>query len=593
VLFRTDGTPVAIADAQGRGAALTLLKRLAVVGLCLAAVYAPSSVLAQAQQTLPTRDELTGPAEIEPPRSTRLQVDGDIERAPCPLADPAYARITVDIDRAAFVGLKGMTEAEIEPLYRPYIGQARSVSDLCEIRDAVATALRRRGYLAAVQIPAQEIDGGEVRFEVLYARLTAIRVRGDAGRSERQIAALLQQLTKDEVFNQRTAERYLLLSRDLPGLDVRLTLKPTGRPGEVLGEVTVIRQLVEADFNLQNLGAEDTGRFGAQARVRFNGLTGMGDQTTVALYSTTDIEEQQVLQLGHEFRLGADGLEIAARLTHAWTEPDLAPSEDLLQARTLFGNIAARYPFLRTQNQNLFGSVGLDYVDQSVEFDGFEIAEDRLRVAYVRLDGDLLDARSDVAPRWRLNWSAELRKGLGVFDASPAPGSTSTGTPSSRADGVPDALVARASATADVILSPHLTLTASALAQASESALLSFEELSFGSYTIGRGYDPGVLLGDDGAGLSLELRLDRLTPFRGVAFQPFVFVEAAKVWNRDSEPDDLASAGLGVRASFADRFRLDVAVAFPTAAAGLQTEREDPRLLLSFTTRLWPWSLNR
>ena len=563
------------------------------MGACLAALFAPSISLAQTGQALPTRDELTSATEIEPPRTTRLRVDGDIERAPCPLADPAYAQIRVNIDRAVFSGLKGMTEAEIEPLYRPYLGRDRPVGDLCEIRDVVATALRRRGYLAAVQVPAQEIDGGEVRFEVLYARLTAIRVRGDAGRSERQIAALLQQLTKDEVFNQRAAERYLLLSRDLPGLDVRLTLKPTGRPGEVLGEVTVIRLPVEADFNLQNMGAEDTGRFGAQARVRFNGLTGMGDQTTLALYSTTDIEEQQVLQLGHEFRLGADGLEVAARLTHAWTEPDLAPSEDLLQARTLFGNIAARYPFLRTQNRNLFGSIGLDYVDQSVEFDGFDIAEDRLRVAYVRLDGDLLDARSDIAPRWRLSWSAELRKGLGIFDASPAPGSGSAGVPTSRADGVPDAVVARTSATADVVLGSHLTLTASALAQVSDSPLLSFEELSFGNYTIGRGYDPGVLLGDDGAGLSLELRLDRLRPFRGVAFQPFVFVEAAKVWNRGAESDDLASAGLGVRASFADRFRLDLAVAFPASAAGLQTEREDPRLLLSFTSRLWPWSLNR
>ncbi len=547
---------------------------------------------ARAQATpLPSRDQLTGPQQ-QPPPPSRLSVSDEIERAPCPLADPAYAAIRTDIRTVTLNGLIGLPPEEAQRLYRPYLGEDRPVSDLCEIRDAVATALRRKGYLAAVQIPTQEIDDGEVRFEILYARLTAIRVRGDAGRSERMIADYLQRLTEDEVFNQRRAERYLLLARDLPGLDVRLTLKPTGRPGEVLGEVTVARTPLEADFNLQNLSAEDTGRFGGQLRGRLNGLTGMGDQTTLALFSTTDASEQQVVQLGHSMRLGSEGLELSGRLTQAWTQPDLDPSPDLLEADTLFGNLEARYPLLRSQTRNVYGSLGLDYVDQTVEFDGFEIAEDRLRVFYARLDGDLLDARSDVAPRWRVIWSAEARKGFDVFDASPSPDAAGPrGTPTSRFDGDPEGMLVRGSASADIILTDNLTLALSALAQVASDPLLSFEEFSAGNYTIGRGYDPGLLLGDDGAAVSVELRLDRLTPWRGLSFQPFVFVDAAQVWNKDAGSEELLSVGVGVRASFADRFRLDLALAAPTAAAGLQTERDDPRLLMSFTTRLWPWSL--
>lgn len=571
---------------------MRLYKQSVMAALCLLA--SAGSAFAQANQGLPSRDELTRPLEDDRPRPSQLQVETMIEREPCPLADPAYANIRVDIDRASFGGLKGMTLSEVETLYRPYLGQGRALGDLCEIRDAVATALRQRGYLAVVQIPPQEIDTGEVRFEILYARLTSVRVRGQVGRSEQQIAAYLKQLTSEEVFNQRTAERYLLLARDMPGLDVRLTLKPTGRLGEVMGEVTVSRTPVEADFNLQNLSAEDTGRVGAQARVRFNDLTGRGDQTTLAVFSTTDVREQQVLQLGHEFRLGDDGLQFAARLTRAWTQPDLAPSDDLLEANTLFLNFEARYPFIRSQTRSLFGSIGLDYVNQTVDFDGFDIAEDKLRVAYVRLDGDLLDTRSDIAPRWRLNWTAEARTGLDIADATRPPrGFNLAATPPSRADGNPEAVVVRAAATADVVLSPNLTLFASTMGQVSSDALLSFEEFSAGNYNIGRGYDPGLLLGDSGAALSLELRLDRLAPWQGVTLQPFVFVDAAKVWNRNADADTLLSAGVGARAAFANRFRLDLALAVPTRAAGLQTEREDPRLLLSFTTRLWPWSLNR
>jgi hypothetical protein len=62
------------------------------------------------------------------------------------------------------------------------------------------------------------------------AKLVSIRVRGDAGRSERIIARYLEKLTRQEVFNRDEAERYLLLAGDLPGFDVRLALRrPAGR----------------------------------------------------------------------------------------------------------------------------------------------------------------------------------------------------------------------------------------------------------------------------------------------------------------------------------------------------------------------------
>ena len=35
-------------------------------------------------------------------------------------------------------------------------------------------------------------------------------------------------MTKDEIFDRRRAERYLLLARDLPGYNVQLVLKPAG-----------------------------------------------------------------------------------------------------------------------------------------------------------------------------------------------------------------------------------------------------------------------------------------------------------------------------------------------------------------------------
>ena len=49
------------------------------------------------------------------------------------------------------------------------------------------TILRDRGYIAAVEVPEQRIADGVVRFRVLMARLTQVRVRGNATGAERTI----------------------------------------------------------------------------------------------------------------------------------------------------------------------------------------------------------------------------------------------------------------------------------------------------------------------------------------------------------------------------------------------------------------------
>ena len=136
---------------------------------------------------------------------------------------------------------------------------------LCEIRDAAATILRNKGYLAAVQVPTQRIETGVVRMETLFARITTVRARGQTGGAEAKLAGYLSKLTEDEIFDRNRAERYLLLARDLPGYNVQLTLKPAGTgPGELIGEVSVIRRAFSLDATVQNLAARQTGRWGGQ-----------------------------------------------------------------------------------------------------------------------------------------------------------------------------------------------------------------------------------------------------------------------------------------------------------------------------------------
>jgi hemolysin activation/secretion protein len=554
----------------------------------------------------PTREEIDPTRRRTDVAPSRLQVEGDIERSPCALADPAYAQVMVPITDVQFGNLGDIPASLLRPAYARYLGSKQPVAALCDIRDAAATILRREGYLAAVQVPAQRIENGVVKFEVLLAKLVAVRVRGDAGANEAQIARYLNHIATGGVFNRFQAERYLLLARDMPGMDVRLALKPSGgAPGEMVGEISVRRRVVEADFSAQNLAPGETGPLAGQLRLQLNGLLGRGDRTYVALNSSAQTREQQVLQLGHDLAIGGNGLRLGGRFTYAWTRPDLGPAVPNVVSRTLFANLEASYPLKRGQAASLLGAMGLDFVNQRVRFNGNPLSQDRVRVAYLRLDGERVDLSGrgpGGASRYRFAGSLELRQGLSIFDASrdclanPVACAAPGVVPPSLIGGSPSATVLRASGLAEYRFGKKLTVSVSPRGQIASGGVFGFERFALGNYTVGRGYDPGTLTGDDGVAVAGEIRHDplRLSQKARLALQPYAFVDAGWVWSRNlpkgsANPLNLVSAGAGTRLFWSDRARLDLSGAVALKDAG-PVKAGDVRVLFTLSTRLIPWS---
>jgi hemolysin activation/secretion protein len=441
------------------------------------------------------------------------------------------------------------------------------------------------------------------------AKLIALRVRGEAGRNERLIARYLEHLTQQEVFNRNEAERFLLLAGDLPGTNVRLALRPAGTvPGEVVGEITVVRLPGQLDANVQNYGSPAVGRAGDLVRGQLFGLTGLGDRTLLAFYTTADFDEQQTLQVAHDFRLGGEGLQVGGQLTYAWAHPDIGDPAIDLRSRTLFATLEAHYPLIRTQRLSLRAGGGLDVIDQTVEFNGLGLSEERLRILFARLGFDA-SSRQRIGgsiigdPVWRMQGVTELRQGIAALGASEGCNASFTNciapgvVPPSRLEGDPAATVLRAQVSGEYRPIANFSLFAAVTAQHSSSPLFAFEEFSAGNYTVGRGYDPAVMVGDHGAGIQAEVRFGRLVPQspNDLAIQPYLFFDAAWVRNEDrlfvvGGKEELQSAGAGIRAVLGNTAQVDLTFAVPLSRAGFLTETPDPRLLFSFTTRLWPWS---
>lgn len=564
--------------------------------LLATSILSPGLAWSQSGVGVPTRDELQAVGEEQREERPQLDISGGIERSPCALADPAYSDVQVTISNVVFNNLRGASIAEMEPAWRPFAGRPQPVSVICEIRDAAATILRNKGYLAAVQVPAQRIEGGEVRLETLYARVTAIRAQGETRGAEQKLEEYLSKLTEDEIFDRDTAERYLLLARDLPGYNVQLTLRPAGTgPGELIGEVAVLRRPYAIDVTVQNYAARATGPWGGQIRAQIFGLTGLGDATSLSLYSTAELGEQTILQVGHEFRSGSEGLVVDGEFTYAWTRPDLGGGNDDLKAETLYASLGLRYPIKRSQGSNFWVGAGMDYVDQDVRLITL-LSRDHLRVAWVRAQLDAVDLRRR-RPRWRAGGLVEFRQGLDIFGASERCESFCVGqTPLSRSDGVPTATVLRAAGEAEFALGRDVAFALMPRGQYAFRPLLSFEEFTAGNYTVGRGYDPGILIGDSGVGVSAELRGPRIQPFKRFEgrIQPYLFGDVAWVWNANDDlgAQRISSVGGGVRGELGDRFRLDATLAVPLEKAPIQEKRGDVRFLVTLTTRLLPWRRN-
>ncbi len=557
----------------------------------------------------PTREEITRQQTKQPEiRAPKVEVQGAVERSPCALDGPEFATVRLQVQRVEFDGLKGMTAADLAPAYQSYVGRDEPISVVCEIRDRAATMLRNAGYVAAVQVPEQRIADGIIHFNVLMAHLTQVRVRGDASGAERLIAGYMDQLTGEEVFNKFQAERYLLLASDIPGYSVRLTLHPAGTtPGQVIGDVTVQRTPVYVDANVQNSGSRALGRWGGLVRGQFYGLTGLGDRTTITAFTTSDLKEQQTVQLGHDFRIGPEGLSISDLFTYAWARPSIPNAK--VRANTLLNTFEIGYPFLRKLTQSIRGSVGMDFVNQDVKLDGIDLTQDRLRVAFARLGVD--SSSSDFSrqgtslaePFWRFAAQFEMRKGVSIFGASKYCGPTGSRClgigeiPPSRLEGRSTAFVLRANAFGELRPVPNISFALNARAQTAWKPLLSFEEYSAGNYTVGRGYDPGTLIGDRGFGTQVEIRFGSLVQRseKKPAIEAYAFWDYARISNLDKltildQSNHLNSVGGGARIGFGG-FALDAALAFPLTRVGLFNEKPGPRLLVSLSSRLWPWRI--
>jgi hemolysin activation/secretion protein len=546
---------------------------------------------------LPSRAQVEQPApQVTDRRTPRVDVRDALPTPPCALATSPL-KVTITSVRYVAAGRETMpaqVAAILAKLPAPPPGE-QPLAAVCAIRDAANAALVRVGLVASVQVPPQQIRDGVLTLSVVLARIVEVRIHGEAGRYRPVLADAIARLRALDPLNERDAERLLLLTGDVPGLDIQLALRPAGgQPGDVIGELAVVTQRSSIIANVQNYGSDSLGRETGYARIDLNAVFAAGDTLFVGGSTTAQLREQQVAQIGYRAILDAGGLSAGPRLTYAWSKPDIGTLD--LRSRSIIAGFDITQPIIRSVRSNLSATIGFEAIEQQIRiYDaaGFSpLNLDRLREAYLRIDGRLSERGSDGLDSVSIGGGLEIRRGLDIFDASQRGVLTPAGYAPSRFEGDPEATILRGTVSMLGRADRTVSVAHTVLAQWANHPLLNFDEQALGNLTVGLGYDPGSNSADRFVGVHSEARLD-FSILPKVAVQLFGFVDNVWLWNLDafSTENDrhLRSVGGGLRTRLPGPMLLELTYARPLdRALSINRTRASDRVLVSLTTQLNP-----
>jgi hemolysin activation/secretion protein len=379
-------------------------------------------------------------------------------------------------------------------------------------------------------------------------------------------------------FDLDTAQRYLLLANDVPGVHVTAALRPSveGR-GAVDMDIQVSRDPVDYVVSVQNSGSRSLGRWSGLGRVDLNSFTPLGERTTLILYSTLFDDEQQVIQGIEELHIGSSGLSGKLSAAYGVTHPGdtLKPLD--LHGKSLVLTGELDYPLVRLKRVDLNLGAGFDYVDQRTDFaSGSALTDDHLRIFWVRSEGD-------TGRHFQNGMVVTAAAGLDFRKGVDSLGASRIGiTNLSHLGGRADAWDVRFTGEGHFLPLTWVDLSAQVAAQYADSPLLSYEQIEVGNLTIGRGYDPAAVAGDRGVTAEFKGQLGPWAVTRWVQVAPYGFYDLGdvKVLGLAGEERSLHSTGAGLLLHMPLGLRLDVSYALPQNRTNVSSTSVPPARLL-------------
>lgn len=478
------------------------------------------------------------------------------------------ASIVLKLKGVRFEGNTALHDEALRVLAEDLIGKKVTLQDVFKVAADITTAYGNAGYtLSRAIVPPQELEpgGAVVTFKIIEGYVDQVVWPGELETYRDLFTSYAEKITAERPVRVQTIERYLLLANDLPGLTLSSRLTPSeSNPAASTLVVSLEKEKhLSASLGVNNRGSEGSGPYQAESEVVFSNVLGMHEELSLG-YTIAGPQhdktkpELHYLSWGYSQVLSSEGLTFDFSGNASWGDPG---TEDLLildyetESLNLSGSLL--YPFIRTRDTNLTGTLGFDWKNSESWMLGAEETEDRLRIVRGELTFDHADTHGGIN-----QIIVSVSHGIDGL------GSTENGSPlHSRENGKVDFFKASLQASRLQDLGNQWSVLGLVSGQLSADPLLSSQECGYGGGSIGRSYEPSVISGDHCLLGLAEIRYDANVENLGLKrFQPYAFADYGAIWNKDQplgtpDQDDAASVGGGVRMSW-ENFDADFQAAY-------------------------------
>ncbi|NBW23896.1 MAG: ShlB/FhaC/HecB family hemolysin secretion/activation protein [Betaproteobacteria bacterium] len=439
--------------------------------------------------------------------------------------------------------------ATLQALLASMLEQRLTLPQIAQGIDAVTTYYREAGYpLARAIIPAQVIENGVVRMQVIEANWGHVELRNNGAVQDAVLMRMLSNLEPGSVIRLEAMERATLLLSDLPGVVPRALL----RAGQEVGRSDLVVDVQpgapwSASLSADNFGSRYTGVGRTNANVQWNNPLGRGDTLGVSSlisesgglnYARLAYEVPVLVagmhagvdNSGMQYRLGDNAGSLMASgkadTSSAWLRSALVRSPNT--------NLNARLSWTNNVLQDHEDSTGVK-TDRTLNVWGLELSGERQ-------DGWLGGGKNTLG--------FALYSGQVTFDDDTAGALDAITAQTAGGFGRATWALGRTQA-----LGSSMSAVLSLNGQWAQKNLDNGQKFSIGGASSVRAYRSGVLSGDSGAFGSFELRYTLPTPQaleQTGTWQLIAFIDSATVqtnhspWSNDSNEASLSGAGLGL-----------------------------------------------
>jgi hemolysin activation/secretion protein len=528
-----------------------------------------------------------------PPESATPATSPASTPAPAaPAADPRF-----QIDKFTVRGATLITSAEAQRILAPYIGKGKDFADVQKALEALEKAYTSKGYSAVqVILPEQQIDDGEVEFDVVEAKIGKVVVEGNKYFDEANIRASLPQVRPGQPPNIFQISDNLRVANENPGKQTTVLLRSGAEEGQVDAVVRVSDERPnKLSLTLDNTGTQQTGNFRVGVGYQNSNLWNR-DHVLNAQYVTAPNDDDRTNRLGlypskHVLIVGAqyriplyrqgDTLEFSAGYSNV-NSGVVANLFNISGAGTILG---ARY------NQNLEKVGDLEHkLSYGLDWRAYQSTVTQIGVAGAGLVPDVTvhpisltyagtyrksESDSNFSLSAIQNLPGGNDGGTGAFEGDPF---VTPARPAAREGANPRYFITRWGFNHNRALPRDWQFRFGMNGQLTRDTLISGEQFGIGGADSVRGFLEREIVNDNGYRGTTEFytpELSKFVPISGVRMRALAFYDWGAVKRirptvLELHGQHVSSAGLGVRFSRGTNLTLRLDVATVTDSGGLQ-----------------------